>query len=76
MMRARRRPLALAATCLGGWTLLMVLVVYGPILISALSVADSGVNIEGINYFFDTLYFGGAVLALAAAAPSTERAGK
>lgn len=60
----------LAATCLGGWTLLMVLIVYGPILISALSVADADVNIEGINYFFDTLYFGGAVLALAKATPA------
>jgi hypothetical protein len=62
----------LAATILGGWILLMVLVVYGPILISALSTADAGVNIEGINYFFDTLYFGGAVLALAAATPRAE----
>jgi uncharacterized membrane protein len=61
----------LAATCLGGWTLLLVLVVYGPILISALSTADLGVNVEGINYFFDTLYFGGAVLALAKATPRT-----
>jgi uncharacterized membrane protein YphA (DoxX/SURF4 family) len=57
----------LAATCLGGWTLLLVLIVYGPILISALSVSDVGANVEGINYFFDTLYFAGAVLALAAA---------
>lgn len=65
------RKTRLAATCLGGWTLLMVLVVYGPILINALSVADAGINIEGINYFFDTLYFGGAVLALAQATPRT-----
>jgi hypothetical protein len=26
-----------------------------------------GANIEGINYFADTLYFGGAILALAKA---------
>jgi len=57
----------IAATCLGGWALMMVLIVYGPILISALSVADTDANIEGINYFFDTLYFAGAVLALAKA---------
>jgi len=61
----------LAATCLGGWALLMVLIVYGPILISALSVSDVGANVEGINYFFDTLYFAGAVLALAKASPPT-----
>jgi len=59
----------LAATCLGGWTLLLVLVVYGPILISALSSTDLGTNVEGINYFADTLYFGGAILALAKASP-------
>ena len=57
----------LAATILGGWTLLLVLLVYGPILIAALSAADMGANIEGINYFADTLYFGGAILALAKA---------
>lgn len=57
----------LAATILGGWTLLLVLVVYGPIMIAALSASDVGANIEGINYFADTLYFGGAILALAKA---------
>jgi len=60
----------LAATILGGWTLLMVLIVYGPILIAALSAPDAGANIEGINYFADTLYFGGAILALAKATTS------
>jgi uncharacterized membrane protein YphA (DoxX/SURF4 family) len=59
----------LAATCLGGFALLLVLVVYGPIMFSALSTADLGANVEGINYFFDTLYFAGAVLALAKATP-------
>jgi hypothetical protein len=57
----------LIATLLGGYILLLVLIVYGPILISALATPDAGANIEGINYFFDTLYFGGAILALAAA---------
>ena len=61
-----------AATLLGAWTLLVVLIVYGPILIDALSTADVGANVEGINYFFDTLYFGGAVLALAQRGPRTE----
>jgi hypothetical protein len=65
------RRTRLAATVLGGWALLMVLIVYGPILIDALSTTDLGANVEGINYFFDTLYFGGAVLALAQATPRT-----
>jgi hypothetical protein len=64
----------LAATLLGAWSLLMVLVVYGPILIDALSTTDLGANVEGINYFFDSLYFGGAVLALAQATPSASSA--
>jgi hypothetical protein len=63
------RKTHLAATLLGGWTLLLVLLVYGPILISALATPDAGANIEGINYFADTLYFGGAILALAKATP-------
>jgi len=49
----------LAATLLGAWALLMVLVVYSPILYDALSTTD----------IFDTLYFAGAVLALAQATP-------
>ena len=63
----------LAATILGGWTLLLVLIVYGPILISALGTPDVGANVEGINYFFDTLYFGGAVLALAKATSASAK---
>ena len=38
------------------------------------SLADpsTGVQIEGINYFADTLLFGGAILALASATPRTD----
>jgi uncharacterized membrane protein len=57
------------ATCLGGWILLMVLVIYGPVLIVALSTPDTAVQVEGINYFADTLLFAGAILALAKATP-------
>jgi len=53
--------------CLGGWILLMVLVIYGPVLIGALSDPGAGVQLEGINYFADTLLFAGAILALARA---------
>jgi uncharacterized membrane protein len=57
------------ATSLGGWLLLMVLVIYCPVLIGALSQPDAGARIEGINYLADTLLFAGAILALASATP-------
>jgi uncharacterized membrane protein len=57
------------ATCVGGWVLLLVLVVYGPVLIDALATSKMAVQMTGINYFFDTLLFAGAILALASAMP-------
>jgi uncharacterized membrane protein len=60
------------ATYLGGWILLLVLVIYGPVLIAALSEPGSGVKVEGINYFADTLLFAGAILALAKATPRSD----
>jgi uncharacterized membrane protein YphA (DoxX/SURF4 family) len=57
------------AACLGAWILLLVLVVYGPMLIAALLDPSAAVKVEGINYFFDTLLFAGAILALANATP-------
>jgi uncharacterized membrane protein len=59
-------------TCLGGWILLMVLVIYGPVLIVALSDPDTSVKVVGINYFADTLLFAGAILALARATPRSD----
>ena len=61
------RKTRLAATILGGWIGLLVLVVYGPILVVQLGDPSLGTEIEGINYFADTLLFGGAILALAGA---------
>jgi len=55
----------IAATYLGGWIVFLVLVIYGPVLIGALLDPSTAVKVEGLNYFFDTLLFGGAVLALA-----------
>ena len=55
------------ATCVGGWILLLVLVIYGPVLIDALATPKMPVQMVGINYFFDTLLFAGAILALAGA---------
>ncbi|MGC2744374.1 MAG: hypothetical protein WA672_14395 [Candidatus Angelobacter sp.] len=64
------------ATCVGGWLLLMVLFIYGPVLVAALSQPDIGVQVEGINYFADTLLFAGVILALASAAPQSDAIGR
>lgn len=63
------RKTRIVATCLGGWILLMVLVIYGPVLISSLFEPSIGAKVEGINYFFDTLLFAGVILAVASATP-------
>jgi uncharacterized membrane protein len=61
-----------AATYLGTWILLLVLVIYGPVLIVALRDPAAAVKIEGINYFADTLLFAGVILALASATPRSD----
>jgi uncharacterized membrane protein len=62
----------LAATYLGTWIVLLVLFIYGPILIASLADTSTAVKVEGINYFFDTMLFAGAILALASATPRTD----
>ena len=62
----------MAATYLGAWIVLMVVVVYGPVLIASLADPSTEVKVEGLNYFFDTLLFAGAILALASATPRTD----
>lgn len=62
----------MAATYLGAWIVLLVVLVYGPILIASLLDPSTDVKVEGLNYFFDTLFFGGAILALANASPRTD----
>jgi hypothetical protein len=59
----------MAATYLGTWIVLLVVFVYGPILIASLANPSTGVRVEGLNYFFDTLLFAGTILALASATP-------
>jgi uncharacterized membrane protein len=59
----------MAATCLGIMILLLVLFVYLPILVA------SPADLESLNYFFDTLLFSGAVLALADALRERPAAG-
>jgi uncharacterized membrane protein len=61
-----------AATYLGTWIVLLVLFVYGSMLIVALLNPDTGVKVEGLNYFFDTLLFAGTILALARATSSRD----
>ena len=57
----------MAATYLGAWIVLLVVVIYGPVLIGALADPSTAVQVEGLNYFADTLLFGGAILSLARA---------
>jgi len=63
-----------AATWVGGWILLLVLLIYGPVLILALSDPAIPVKVEGINYFADTLLFAAAILAVASAARRSDSA--
>ena len=62
----------IAATYLGTWIVLLVLFIYGPILIASLADPSTAVKVEGINYFADTLLFGGSIFALASATPRTD----
>lgn len=59
------RRVRLAATYLGTWILLLVIVIYAPVLIASLRSPDVGAQLEGLNYFADTLLFGGVILSLA-----------
>jgi uncharacterized membrane protein len=55
----------MAATYLGAWIVLLVMVIYGPVLLGALGDPSTDVKVEGLNYFADTLLFGGVILSLA-----------
>lgn len=68
-----RKTRAITA-CVGGWLLLMVLVIYAPVLIAALSDPALAVKVEGINYFADTLLFAGVILSVAGAASQSDAA--
>jgi uncharacterized membrane protein len=57
----------MAAAYLGAWIVLLVVAIYGPVLIGALADPSGGVKVEGLNYFADTLLFGGVILSLARA---------
>jgi uncharacterized membrane protein len=62
----------MAATYLGAWIVLLVVFVYGPVLMASLANPSTAVKVEGLNYFFDTLLFGGTILAVASAMPRAD----
>jgi uncharacterized membrane protein len=66
------RRTRMAATYLGAWIVLLVVVVYGPVLFAALADPNTDVKVEGLNYFADTLLFGGVILSLSASARPPE----
>jgi uncharacterized membrane protein len=59
------RKTRLAAACLGAWIAVLVVAIYGPVLAGALADPSTTVQVEELNYFADTLLFGGAILSLA-----------
>ncbi len=59
------RETRLASAYLGAWIVLAVVVIYGPVLMAALANPNTDVQVEGINYFADTLLFGGVILSVA-----------
>jgi uncharacterized membrane protein YphA (DoxX/SURF4 family) len=61
------RKTRIVAAYLGAWIVLLVVAIYGPVLIGALRDPSAAAQVEGINYFADTLLFAGAILALAGA---------
>ncbi len=61
------RKTRIAAICLGAWIVFLVVVIYVPVMVAALASSNAGVQIEGINYFADTLLFGGAILSVSRA---------
>jgi uncharacterized membrane protein len=61
------RKTRMAATYLGVWIVLLVVVIYVPVLIVALADPSTAVKVEGLNYFADTLLFGAVILSLARA---------
>lgn len=63
------RRTRIVATGVGAWLLLMLALIYARVLIGAMSDPAIGIQVQGVNYFADTLLFTGAILALAGAAP-------
>ena len=66
------RKVRVAATYLGAWIVLAVVVIYGPFLIGALADPSTAVKVEGLNYFADTLLFAAVILSLAGGEAETD----
>jgi len=66
------RKTRLAGTYLGAWVVFLVVVMYGPVMIGALMDPNPAAQVEGVNYFADTLLFGGVILSVAAAGSKME----
>ena len=62
-----------AATYLGSWIVFTIIAIYVPVMIAALMNPSTDVKVEGLNYFGDTLLFGGVILSLAQAWMSESR---
>lgn len=67
-----RKKTPLVATCTGGWILLTVLVIYTWVLFTGLASTQIPLQVQGLNYFFDTLLFVGVILSLANATPASD----
>jgi uncharacterized membrane protein YphA (DoxX/SURF4 family) len=65
MARKTRMAATYLATYLGAWIVLLVVAIYGPVLVGAMADPSTGAKVEGLNYFADTLLFGGVILSLA-----------
>ncbi len=64
-----------AAAYVGAWILFLVVVIYGPVLFGALGSPSNDVQVEGLNYFADTLLFGAVILSVARAGTGFSRRG-
>lgn len=67
-----RKKARIVATCTGGWILLMVLVIYTWVLVTGLASDQIPLQVQGLNYFFDTLLFVGVILSFANGTPQSE----
>jgi len=63
-----RKNTRMVATWVGGWLLFLIVVIYGPVMIEGLTHPETAIQVEGINYFADTLLFAGVILAAGKAA--------
>ena len=72
LTRARTRTVAASV---GGWILLLLLVIYVPVLVGALADPRANAQLEGVNYFADTLLFAAVVLATASVSPVISASG-